>query len=78
MSRNTLVDNFLAEQVKLVQAKQHSIKSAPHVIKPEAPNRTAIFSPDDEYNHILEKKPAKKRVEQFLQQTVNMIMEENE
>lgn len=78
MSRNTLIDNFLAEQVKLVRAKEHTVKSAPHIIKPEAPNRTAMFDPNEEYNYILEKKPAKKRVEHFLQESINLIMEQNE
>jgi hypothetical protein len=78
MKGNTLIDNFLAEQVKLVKAKQHSIKAAPHIVKPEAPDRTVMFNPDDEYNNIIEKKPSKKCVERFLQSTINMIMEENE
>jgi len=79
MGRNTLIDNFLAEQVKLVKAKQHSVKSAPHIVKPELQTITApMFDPTEEYNHIIEKKPAKKRVEHFLQESVNLIMEQNE
>lgn len=76
---NKLVREFIAEQKKLMNVKSTVTPAAKHIVRPEA--IVAAVDPDDPeemYNHILEKKPAKKKVLKFLQTCIDSIIDDDD
>lgn len=73
-----LIQEFLAEQHKMMASKGHAAPAAKHIVRPER----MIDAPGDDleslYNHILQKKPKPKKVIQFLQKAIDEIMKEEE
>lgn len=74
-----ILKDFLAEQKKLMNAKSHITPAHSSIIRPE--NHIAIVkidTPEDMYNHILEKKPGHKKVVKFLQECIDSIVEDED
>ena len=70
------VNAFLQEQINLVKngSGKKAQKESKLLINPDKPDREAM----DEYDYICTKKPAKKRVEKYLQGLIDEIVAENE
>ena len=68
------VKQFISEQVKLIQdgSKVKAQKAHKSIMNPHKTSEEL-----DEYDYIITKKPAKKRVEKYLQDLINQIVEEN-
>lgn len=77
-SSSSWMDNFVKEQVKLMNNVPTPVKVDKKIVHPEAAAVVTEPSLDDMYNHILEKKPAKKKVSEFLQKLIDNIMENDE
>jgi hypothetical protein len=74
-----LVKDFLAEQVKLMNAQQHARPAHKSIIRPDT--NVVKIDPDDPesmFNHILEKKPAPKKVIKFLQACIDKMVAEDD
>ena len=72
-----LLDNFLAEQMKLINAPTKATKANKNLINPS----NKIINENDmeaTYNHILEKKPSNKKVIKFLQNCIDKIIEDED
>lgn len=76
---NNLLQNFLGEQTKLMNATAHAKPASKSIIRPETV-ATAVNMDDPEtmYNYILEKKPANKKVIKFLQQCIDSIISDED
>lgn len=73
-----LIQDFLAEQVKLMNAKSHTTVASKTLVKPKA---VKALDPDDvegSFNYIIEKKPSNAKVKKFLQVTIDKILEQEE
>lgn len=69
-----LLKDFLSEQVKLLQAPSHAKPAHKSIVRPD---KVVAVAPDDiesQYNHIIEKKPAGKKVIKFLQNCIDEIL----
>ena len=73
-----LIQDFLAEQVKLMSAKQHSTVASKILIKPKAVKALDPDNVEDSFNYIIEKKPSNAKVKKFLQATIDKILEQEE
>jgi len=72
-----LLDAFLAEQMKLINAPSKAVRANKALINPS----NKIINENDieaTYNHILEKKPANKKVIKFLQNCIDKILEDDD
>ena len=69
-----LIQDFIKEQTKLMNAPSHSKPAMKTIIKPDMVRPTVEDTIDEKYNNILEKKPAPKKVIKFLQECVDSIM----
>lgn len=72
-----LLDNFIAEQIKLINPPTKAVKANKNLINPS----NKIVNENDieaTYNHILEKKPANKKVIKFLQNCIDKILEDED
>ena len=71
------VKQFISEQAKLIQhgSNVKADKAHKSLIDPVT---KADKEEMDEYEYIITKKPAKKRVEKYLQELINQIVAENE
>jgi hypothetical protein len=76
MSEPKLLKDFLEAQRSLMKAKQRVVPADPIVIRPEEKKKAP--EPEDDYEYIITKKPAKKKVEKYLQELVDAIMEAND
>ena len=72
-----LLDNFLAEQMKLINAPSKAVRANKALINP---SNKVVNENDMEatYNMILEKKPANKKVIKFLQNCIDKILEDDD
>ena len=72
-----LLDNFIAEQMKLINAPTKAVRANKNLINP---SNKVINENDVEatYNMILEKKPANKKVIKFLQNCIDKILDEED
>jgi len=72
-----LLDNFLAEQIKLINPPTKAVKANKALVNP---SNKVINENDMEasYNMILEKKPANKKVIKFLQNCIDKILEDDD
>ena len=76
---NELLKTFLGEQAKLMNATAHAKPAGKNIIRPEtATVAVNLDDPEVMYNHIIEKKPANKKVIKFLQQCIDSIMEDED
>lgn len=73
-----LIQDFLAEQVKLMNAKQHSTAASKQLIKPKAVKALDPDNVEETFNYIIEKKPSNAKVKKFLQATIDKILEQEE
>jgi hypothetical protein len=76
MSDPKLLKDFLEAQKSLMKAKHKVIPADPIVLRPEEKKKEP--DPEDDYEYIITKKPAKKKVEKYLQGLIDTIMEEND
>jgi len=72
-----LLDNFLAEQMKLINAPSKAVRANKALINP---SNKVVNENDMEatYNMIIEKKPANKKVIKFLQNCIDKILEDDD
>lgn len=77
MNGNSFIDAFVKEQIQLINKPKPTVKQNKDLIQPDKIVQIAEPTLDDLYNDILEKKPAKKRVQDFLQRMVDCIIEED-
>lgn len=75
MADTDKIQKFIREQMKLMTngsgakaEKAHKMLVEPEAMKDEM----------DAYTYIITKKPAKKKVEKYLQELINLIVAENE
>lgn len=69
------IKEFIEEQLKLINPISHSKPASKELIKPEQRERVVEENDlESEYNYIIEKKPAAKRVIKFLQNAIDEIM----
>jgi len=75
-----LLKDFLSEQPKLMQSTARAKPAHKDIIRPEKAMVVEMDKDDPEvlYNHILEKKPAPKKVIKFLQTCIDSIMEDED
>jgi hypothetical protein len=73
-----LIQDFLAEQVKLMNAKQHSTAASKILVKPKAVKALDPDNVEESFNYIIEKKPSNAKVKKFLQATIDKILEQEE
>lgn len=73
-----LIQDFLAEQVKLLNAKQHSTAASKTLVKPKAVKALDPDNVEETFNYIIEKKPSNAKVKKFLQVTIDKILEQEE
>jgi hypothetical protein len=75
MEKNSKLAQFIQEQVAIMKnpsgAKAKPASKA--LINPNTPDE-----PQDEYSYIITKKPAKKRVEKYIQSLIDQIVAEND
>ena len=76
MSEPKLLRDFLEAQKMLIKPKSSCIPADKMLVRPEEKKRD--MEPEDDYEHIITKKPAKKKVEKYLQELVDAIMEAND
>lgn len=76
MSDPKLLKDFLEAQKSLIKPKHKVIPADEMVIRPEVKLKEP--EPEDDYEYIITKKPAKKKVEKYLQGLVDDIMEAND
>jgi len=73
------IKEFIEQQLKLINPISHSKPPSKDLIKPE--QREKVTSENDlesEFNHIIEKKPAPKKVIKFLQNAIDEIIANSE
>ena len=73
MSEPKMLKDFLDAQKMLMKPKSSCVPANKMVMRPEEKKREP--EPEDEYTMIITKKPAKKKVEKYLQELVDAIME---
>lgn len=73
MSDPKLLKDFLEAQKSLIKPKHSVVPADKMIIRPE--QKKMQDEPEDEYEMIITKKPAKKKVEKYLQELVDAIME---
>jgi hypothetical protein len=73
-----LISDFLAEQVKLMNAKSHTTAASKKLIKPSAVKALDPDNVEESFNYIIEKKPSNAKVKKFLQATIDKILEQEE
>jgi hypothetical protein len=73
-----LIQDFLAEQVKLMNAKAHSTAASKQLVKPKAVKALDPNNVEESFNYIIEKKPSNAKVKKFLQATIDKILEQEE
>jgi hypothetical protein len=74
---NKLLNDFLIEQKKLMNAPAHARPADKSIIRPE--NKVIdMDDPEIAYNYIIEKKPSSKKVVKFLQQCIDSIMSDSD
>lgn len=73
-----LIQDFMAEQVKLMNAKNHSTAANKKLIKPTTVKALDPDNIEDSFNSIIEKKPSAIKVKKFLQATIDKILEQEE
>jgi hypothetical protein len=73
-----LIQEFMAEQAKLMNAKNHSLQASKKLVKPTAVKAIDPDNIEDNFNSIIEKKPSKVKVKKFLQATIDKILDEQE
>lgn len=73
-----LVQDFLAEQVKLMNAKSHATAASKTLVKPSAVKAVDPDNIEGTFNYIIEKKPSNAKVKKFLQATIDKILEQEE
>jgi len=80
MGRHTesFLEEFVNEQLRLMNNKSTAVPANKNIVRPETAVIATEPSLEDMYNHILEKKPAKKKVQDFLQKLIDKIIEEDE
>lgn len=77
MNGNSFIDAFVKEQIQLINKPKPTVKQNKDLVQPEKMIQITEPTLDDLYNDILEKKPSKKRVQDFLQRMVDCIIEED-
>lgn len=80
MSSAKLVDNFIAEQLKLINAPSTPVRAHKSLINPTVLTVEKPREADLEltYNLIIEKKPCAKKVVKFLQACIdNIVLDED-
>ena len=75
MSEPKLLKDFLDAQKHLIKIKSTCTPADKMLIRPEEKKKEP--EPTDDFEYIITKKPAKKKVEKYLQGLIDMIMEEN-
>lgn len=81
MSANgKLLQDFLVEQKKLMNATAHAVAADKRIIRPENPtmNQVNPDDPEEMYNYILEKKPSHKKVLKFIQTCIDSIVDDDD
>jgi len=73
-----LIQDFLAEQVKLMNAKSHTTAASKTLVKPSAVKALDPNNVEETFNYIIEKKPSNAKVKKFLQITIDKILEQEE
>lgn len=73
-----LIQDFLAEQVKLMNAKSKVTAASKILIKPKAVKALDPDNVEESFNYIIEKKPSNAKVKKFLQVTIDKILEQEE
>lgn len=76
MSEPKMLKDFLDAQVFLMKPANKVEKPDASIMKPEEKRKHP--EPEDDFDFIITKKPAKKKVEKYLQGLVDVIMEEND
>ena len=76
MSDSKLLADFLEAQKHLMKPKNKVVQADKNLVRPEEKKKE--IEPIDEYEYIITKKPAKKRVEKYLQDLIDTILVEND
>lgn len=73
-----LIQDFLAEQIKLLNAKSHITAASKKLVKPKQVKAIDPDNVEESFNYIIEKKPSNAKVKKFLQATIDKILEQEE
>ena len=76
MSDSKLLADFLEAQKHLMKPKNKIVQAHKDIVRPEEKKKE--IEPIDEYEYIITKKPAKKKVEKYLQDLIDTILLEND